>query len=157
LRAVAAKYRRKRTITFFALIGENPRLFGFDFDNPLATSSREATRSAGPGKFQRAGAIDPEHKVPLLLVGCEPFAMQTHCGMGIVESADSYPCYFRAVWVALHRKQVTTCHLLPCKLLKLDFHADSIPSALTVFSTTCRSRNHSEIDQCPRGQSEPLC
>jgi len=43
------------------------------------------------------------------------------------------PCRFRAVGATLDRKQAIRCHLLPCKLLHLRFHADSIPSALTMF------------------------
>jgi len=49
------------------------------------------------------------------------------------------PCRFRAVRATLHRKRGIRCHLLPCKLLHLRFHADSIPSALTILLSNLRT------------------
>jgi membrane-bound lytic murein transglycosylase D len=36
-----------------AVIGENPRLFGFDFDNPLGTASPDSTRAGAEGALLR--------------------------------------------------------------------------------------------------------
>jgi hypothetical protein len=44
------------------------------------------------------------------------------------------PCHFGGLCDTLYRKHGTTCHLLRRKLLYLRFHADSIPSPLTIFS-----------------------
>jgi hypothetical protein len=44
-----------------------------------------------------------------------------------VSFACPFPCYFRAVYVELHRTSRVRCHLPQAKYMKLRFEWDSIP------------------------------